>query len=219
LFIGLQMALKAAGRLLESVERLKRTEVKGLVDLRMKEFKEVGKKPSAEIFKELCFCILCANFTAERSMKIQAAIGDGFLDLPEPRLAKGLKALGHRFPNTRARYIVEARQYKDSLRSIMASFSDAEALREWLIENVKGIGRKEASHFLRNIGYTDFAILDFHIINLLARHGLIEKPKTLTARRYLGIENLLRKVARKAQLRLGELDLYLWYMETGKVLK
>jgi len=213
------MALKAAGGLLESIRRLKRTEVKGLVDMRMKEFKEAGKKSSAEIFKELCFCVLCANFTAERSMKIQATIGDGFLDLPESQMAERLKALGHRFPNTRARYIIEARQYKDSLKSIIASFSDVEALREWLIGNVKGIGRKEASHFLRNIGYTDFAILDFHIINVLVRHGLIEKPKTLTAKKYHEIENLLGELARKARLSLGELDLYLWYMETGKVLK
>ena len=88
-----------------------------------------------------------------------------------------------------------------------------------LIRNVKGIGPKEASHFLRNIGYSGFAILDFHIINILARYGLIEKPKTLTKRRYLEIEELLRSIAAKTDLSLAELDLYLWYMETGKILK
>jgi N-glycosylase/DNA lyase len=92
-------------------------------------------------------------------------------------------------------------------------------LREWLIAEVKGFGPKESSHFLRNVGFTDFAIIDFHIVDVLVRHGLIEKPKTVTKRRYLEIEELLRHIAKKADLNMAELDLYLWYMETGKVLK
>jgi N-glycosylase/DNA lyase len=92
-------------------------------------------------------------------------------------------------------------------------------LREWLSENIKGIGPKEASHFLRNIGYTNFAILDFHIIDILIRNGLFEKRKPLTKREYLEIEAILKKIARKVNLNLAELDLYLWYMETGKILK
>jgi N-glycosylase/DNA lyase len=209
----------SAEKLLDTIETLKRSSVKQLVEARTKQFKEMAKKPSSELFKELCFCILCANFTAERSIKIQNAVGDGFLNLPEMMLAKKLRVLGHRFPNMRARFIVESRKYKDSLKTIIASFNDKQKLREWLIAEVKGIGPKEASHFLRNIGYTDFAILDFHIINVLVRHELIEKPKTLTKGRYLEIEKLLRHIAEKVNLNLAELDLYLWYMETGKVLK
>jgi len=211
--------LKDAKQLLASIEQLKQTEVKDVVGKRIREFEENGRKPSMEIFKELCFCILCANFTAERSMKIQTTIGDGFSNLPEQQLAQRLRCLGHRFPNTRARYIVEARRYKNSLEDIIVSSNDANGLREWLIDNVKGIGRKEASHFLRNIGYKDFAILDFHVLNILDKYGLPKRPKTMTKKRYLEIEELLGKIARKASLDLAELDLYLWYMETGKVLK
>jgi N-glycosylase/DNA lyase len=209
----------SAEKLLETIETLKRSSVKQLVEARTRQFRETGKKASNELFKELCFCILCANFTAERSIKIQSTIGDSFLSLPEKRLVRKLRALGHRFPNVRARYIIEARKHKDSLKNTITSFDDKHKLREWLIENVKGIGPKEASHFLRNVGYTDYAILDFHIIDVLVRYGLIEKPKTLTKRRYLEIEKLLRYIAEKANLNLAELDLYLWYMETGKVLK
>ena len=205
--------------LLRSIEDLKQSEVRSLVDSRIREFKETGDRSSREIFKELCFCMLCANYAAERSMQIQRAVGDGFLTLSESQLRNRLKSLGYRFPNVRSEYVVRARSYKDSLKDITASFSDESKLREWLIGNIKGIGPKEASHFLRNIGYTDLAILDFHVINVLARHGLIEKPKTLTRRRYLEIEELLRRIAREADLNLAELDLYLWYMETGKVLK
>jgi len=142
-------------KLLGSIENLKNSEVKSLVDAHMREFKENGRKPSKEIFKELCFCILTANFNAERSIKIQEEIGDGFLTLPEPQLAEKLKELGHRYPNTRAKYIVEARKYKDSLKEVINSFNDENELREWLVKNIKGIGYKEASHFLRNIGFTN----------------------------------------------------------------
>ena len=207
--------------LLKTIERLKRddTDVIALVDARIKEFEETCKKPCSEIFKELCFCILTANFTAEKSIKIQEEIGDGFLTLFESQLADRLKELGYRYPNIRAKYIVEARRYKDSLKEIVESFNDEYESRDWLVKNIKGIGYKEASHFLRNIGYKNSAIVDFHIIDLLARCGLIEKPKTLTKTKYMEIEDVLVKIAEESSMNLAELDLYLWYIETGKVLK
>lgn len=205
--------------LLDSIKNLKKTQVKEAVDARLEEFQELGDDSNNLIFEELCFCILTAHFNAERSIKIQKKIGDGFLTLSRCQLSKKLRELGHRYPNVRARYIVKAREYKDSLKEVIESFKNDNKLREWLAENIKGIGYKEASHFLRNIGYTDLAIIDFHIIDLLAKNDLIDKPKTLTKRRYLEIENLLREIATKANLNLAELDLYLWYMETGKILK
>jgi len=206
-------------RLLQSIENLKNSKIKNLVDTRLREFKEIGDGSSDEIFEELCFCILTANFNAERSLEIQRQIGDGFLSFPKSDLAKKLRELGHRFPNTRARYIVDARKHKNSLKDIVKMFNDDNELREWLVKNVKGIGYKEASHFLRNIGYTSFAIIDFHIIDVLTKHNIIKKPKVLTKRKYLEIENLLREIAGKSNVNLAELDLYLWYMGTGKILK
>jgi len=206
-------------RLLQSIKNLKNGKVKNLVDTRLREFKEIGNGSSDEIFEELCFCILTANFNAERSLKIQRQMGDGFLSFPKSDLARKLRELGHRFPNTRARYIVDARTHKNVLKDIVKTFNDDNELREWLVKNVKGIGYKEASHFLRNIGYTSFAIIDFHIIDVLTKHNIIEKPKVLTKRKYLKIEDLLREIAGKSNVNLAELDLYLWYMETGKILK
>lgn len=205
-------------QLIRTLEKLKKSEVKELVDTRIKEFEENGKKSSEEIFKELCFCILTANFNAEKSIKIQKEIGDGFLFLDKKELEIKLKELGHRFPETRASYIVEARKFKDSLKNVLESLKEEE-IREWLVRNIKGLGYKEASHFLRNIGYKNFAIIDFHILDLLEKFGLIKKPKTMTRKRYIEIESLLREIARKAGLNLAELDLYLWFLETGKVLK
>ena len=78
---------------------------------------------------------------------------------------------------------------------------------------------KEASHFLRNIGYLNYAIIDFHIIDLLVNQNIIERPKTLTNNRYIEIEKTLKEISKKLDLTLGELDLYLWYLETGTILK
>ncbi|HTY44122.1 MAG TPA: N-glycosylase/DNA lyase [Patescibacteria group bacterium] len=208
-------------KLIEEITRLKNSEIKNTVEQRMHEFEELGKKGSNEIFKELCFCLLTANFSAQGGIKIQKEIGDGFSVLSEEDLAKKLSELGHRFPNARAKFIFEARKYHDNLKNILNQFeSDADA-RNWLADNVNGLGMKEASHFLRNIGYKNLAIIDFHILDILARHELIEKPlkKSLTSKKYLEIEKILKEISDKVNLPLGELDLYLWYKETGKILK
>ena len=206
-------------KLIAVVEELKKSEVRETVDSRMRQFEELGGKDSNEIFKELCFCFLTANYSAEGGMRIQKEIGQGFLTMEEEALAKKLEELGHRYPNARASYITNSRNLKDNLKEILESQGDEKQMREWIVKNVKGIGMKEASHFLRNIGYKNVAIIDFHIIDLLVKHGIIERPKTLTPKKYLETEETLKELAEKTNLTLGELDFYLWYQETGKILK
>ena len=205
--------------LLESINNLKKTKIKRIIDNKIKEFENIHKKPTNKIFEELCFCILTANYNAKRAIKIQNNIKNGFLTLPKSELSQRLKKLGHRYPNTRAEYIIEARKHKHYLKKIFNNTNNEYELREWLIKNIKGLGYKEASHFLRNTGYKNLAIIDFHIIDLLIKNKLIKKPKTLTKNKYTEIENKLKELADKSNLTLGELDLYLWYLETKKILK
>ena len=204
--------------LIYKIESLKKGKIGGLVKKRIKDFKNVNKASMSELFNELCFCILTANFNAEKSIKIQNEIGDSFLNLSEKVLAKKLKNLGYRFPNIRAKYISESSSCKELVQKNAISLK-GEGLRKWLVNNVKGFGYKEASHFLRNIGFDDYAIIDFHIIDILVEYNLIKKPKTITRKKYLEIEKILKKIAEKLDLSLSELDLYLWYMKTGKILK
>lgn len=203
--------------LLKSVENLKIGKTRKLADSRIKEFQKLGKSSGNKLFEDLCFCLLTANYNAEGGIRIQEALGEKFCTLPENELALELKRLGHRYPNARAGYISGARKHIPLLKSLLSK-SGPEA-REWLVKNVDGLGWKESSHFLRNVGFQDLAIIDFHIVDLLVREGLIERPKVLTKKHYLDIEGLLGKMAEKAGLSLGELDLYLWYLETGKMLK
>ena len=109
--------------LIKSIEELKKSPVRTLVEKRISEFKKLRNSSSHEIFKELCFCILCANYSAERSLKIQKKIDEGFLTLSELQLAEKLKEMGHRFPKTRAAYIVSARKYCDSIKNIPVSYT------------------------------------------------------------------------------------------------
>src|SRR3989344_2883919 len=207
--------------LIKSIENLKKSEIKEIIDSRIKEFSELGKSSINEIFKELCFCLLTANFSAQGGIKIQKEINNGFLTLSEIDLAKKLSELGHRFPNARAKYIFLAREKINGLKKILESDESNLKKREEIVKNIKGLGMKEASHFLRNIGYKNLAIIDFHIVDLLVKHNLIvkSKSKSLNVKKYLEIENLLKEIAQKTNLSLGELDLYLWYQETGKILK
>jgi N-glycosylase/DNA lyase len=158
-------------------------------------------------------------FASERCISIQKEMGRDFRVLSEEELAAGLKKHGHRFPNTRAKYIAEAQGCELDLYRQIGSGLER---REKLVQDIKGLGMKEASHFLRNIGFKDVAIVDFHIIDLLNREGLIEygrRSGSLTKVKYLEIEKVLRELADRVGMNLAELDLYLWYIETGKVLK
>jgi len=205
--------------LIQKVEELKKSDIKNIIDRRISGFREFKKSSDEKIFGELCFCLLTSNYSAERAMRIQDAIGDGFITLPESSLPHKLKELGHRYPNARAGYIAEARKHMHVMGTILSE-KNGEELREWLVKNVKGLGYKESSHFLRNVGFLDYAIIDFHIIDILLENGLLaERPKSLTKAKYLETEKVLGKISEKTGLSQGELDMYLWYLETGKILK
>ncbi|MFX1257768.1 MAG: N-glycosylase/DNA lyase [Promethearchaeota archaeon] len=205
--------------LLDLLGNLKNTELKTIINARINEFSEVKEESIDKIFKELCFCIMTANCSAEKCMEVHKNIGNGFLKHSEFFLAKKFKDLGYRFPNIRSKYIVKARNNINDLENKIKSNKAGNELRDWIVKNIKGIGYKEASHFLRNIGYKNYAIIDFHIVDLLVKYNLIKKPKTMTKKKYLEIEKLLKILAKKLNLSLAELDLYLWHIETGKILK
>jgi N-glycosylase/DNA lyase len=129
-------------------------------------------------------------------------------------LREKLKSLGYRFYNRRSEYIVEAREKINLLKEILKE-KRKERLRDMLVKNFKGIGYKEASHFLRNLGYKDFAILDRHVLKTLKKYKVIEEiPKTLTKKKYLEIEEKLRKISKKLNISLAELDFYLFYLSS-----
>ena len=205
-------------QLIEKVKKAKYSHAAQKVEKRIKSFNQLDKESDDKWFSELCFCILTANFNAVGAIKIQENIGFSFAKLSKNKLSKKLKILKHRFPNKRAEFIFEAQKQSATIKKTIVSLDEKEA-RKWLVKNIKGIGMKEASHFLRNVGYKNSAIIDFHIADILVKYGVIEKPKNLNEKTYLSIEEKLKSIADECNLNLAELDLYLWYFETGTILK
>jgi N-glycosylase/DNA lyase len=207
-------------KLVKEICVLRDSAIKDRVEQRAAEFKLLKGKDAKDWFSEMCFCILTANSTAKKGIEIQSCLGHkGFISLSLKQLTAFLKEKGHRFYNMRAKFIVEARKHQ-GIKDVLLNFKDERQARNWLAENITGLGYKEASHFLRNVGYTNVAILDRHIINSLFEHGIIrEKPKTLTKKRYIEIEKVMDEIAKKAGLNHAQLDLYMWYGKTGEILK
>lgn len=197
--------------------------VRGLVERRIVEFMEVNGRNSSAWFIELIYCLLTAYSSAERAQFCVDALDEcGALIYGSTReVAETLRREGHRFADRRAKYIVAVRELEGNIKEVVQGFETSMEAREWLVENVKGLGWKESSHFLRNVGYLDVAILDRHILSNMREHGLIsdDSGKGLTRRRYMEYEGLLKRVADRLGMPLGEMDLYLWYRKTGKVLK
>jgi len=205
--------------LISELKKLRESPIRETVEKRLSEFSNLGEKGNDEWFSELCFCLLTANSRAASAMRIQNQLGvNGFLKSPQENIVIAIKTNKHRFHNNKARFIVNAREFRN-IKDLLDGKSENEA-REFLVKNVKGLGMKEASHFLRNVGKNNVAILDRHILNLLFDRGyLLEKPKSLTPKKYLEIEEIFKIIAEQIGMSSAELDLYMWYMKTGIVLK
>jgi len=217
LFLGKEIPVNT-NDLISHVHYLQMTSVGKQIKKKMEAFQKLGKGTNEDWFSELCFCILTANASGSMGIKIQDKLAQNFIESHEQELQKKLKKVGYRFHN-RASYITCNRKYCN-IKDIICCFNDSKEAREWLITKIKGIGYKEASHFLRNVGYEGVAILDRHILRCMKKHGIIHTiPSTLNKKKYIEIEEKLCRYAKIIGIDVGELDLYLWYMETGKVLK
>jgi N-glycosylase/DNA lyase len=194
---------------------------------RLLEFKEVWKEPDERIFEELAFCFCTPQSSARSCFAAVDFLSKSGMLLRGDRetISRHLRG-GVRFPENKSGYIVEARRlFTDPLGRLRIKerlhHSDPLVLREWLVKNIRGLGYKEAGHFLRNIGMGDnIAILDRHILRNMARHGIIKDiPASMTRKRYLEIEEKLRRFSRDVGIPMAELDLLFWSMETGEIFK
>jgi N-glycosylase/DNA lyase len=206
--------------IIKKIKKLEKSSISKIINKRLKEFEKIKSCSNDKWFSELCFCILTANSKAKTAINIQNELGvNGFLKKSVKEITRIIKKNKHRFHNNKAKYIVEARKFSN-IKTILTKIKNKNEKREWLVKNIKGIGYKESSHFLRNVGYFNYAILDRHILNLMVENKMLkEKSKTLTCKKYLEIEKKLELLSKKINFSQGKLDLYLWYMKTGEILK
>jgi N-glycosylase/DNA lyase len=200
---------------LREAHRTKAAEIAG----RLREF---GAVPQEDYFYEAVYCLLTPQSSAVNAGKavelLRAHDLRNTLIDPAPLLHQ--KEFYIRFHRTKAKHLLAIRDQYAELHPRLLNGSTSMELRLWLVKNVKGLGWKEASHFLRNIGHRNLAILDRHILRNLVRFGVLRSlPKTLTAKKYLTIEEKFQQFAEKIGIPMDELDLLFWWMGAGQILK
>ena len=203
--------------------RLRRREIR----TRLSEFRRIGRKGSdVEWLEEMVFCFFTGGCSARMGINALAAVRPILMTADRSEFARALSGV-HRYPNARARYVAESRdhlvrEYDLRLRKKLRGFACPIERRDWLVreKGIKGLGYKEASHYLRNIGFKGYAILDKHVLNCLSELKLIDDPKPPNTRsRYLNTEVSLKKLAEMVGIDIDEIDLVLWSMKTGVILK
>ncbi len=212
-----------------SIEKIKTaySERRDEVRTKLSEFEAVWQAENDErLWEEMVFCFFTGGCSARMGLRSVEAVRHLLLSGNQAELAQALRGK-HRYPNARSGYIVASRDFLQAhcdlkLHRTLESFDNHLERRDWLVKEkrIKGLGYKEASHFLRNIGLKGYAILDKHILRSLAELKIIDDPKPPNTRaKYLAIEEKLKDLARATEIDFDELDLVLWSMKTGEILK
>ena len=197
--------------------------IKPQIEKRFREFDALRENAdNKQMLKELIFCLLTPQSKARSCAEAVERLFKN--DIAFKADQKSLAELIHpiRFKNNKALYVKEAiaRFSNTDLKSLIKSFDDIFEARNWFAENVKGLGMKEASHFLRNTGFGyELAILDRHILKNLVRFGVIEMPKSLSKKRYMEIEKKMSEFAKSIGIPMHHLDFLFWYMQTKDIFK
>jgi len=187
------------------------------IQQRINEFKSLNEN---EYIKEMVFCLLTPQSNAKKCWQATEEIFN-IKDKTRTNLKKILKGKT-RFHNNKAEYVYEALKKWDEIKEkIRLHDSNIVELRNYLADNIKGYGLKEASHFLRNIGKSNnqIAILDRHILNSLKSLNIIKNCKIKNKKDYFEIEKKFIEFSNKINIPIDELDLLFWSSKTGEIFK
>lgn len=166
------------------------------------------------LFGELCFCICTPQSRAKNCREVINRLkNDKKLYSANLEELRGYLK-GVRFPEVKSKRIIEAREKLPELKKMLSS--KPEELREWLVENVNGLGQKESAHFMRNIGFKGLPIIDVHIQNFLRKTGYYNIEGSLTKKRYIELENSFLKLAKELKIPPEELDIAIWLYQSGE---
>ncbi len=195
-----------------------------MIEAQLGEFRKIRESADdRKIFEELAYCILTSAVGPKVGLRSLEAIKDILLEGTAEDTESTLKRI-HKYPE-KAYFIVHTREYLKreygfKLRELVNSFPGPEERRDFfaLNKDIKGIGYTQASHFLRNIGYNGYAILDKNVIKSLYDLGIIDSPKPpSTGKKYKEIENRMKSLAGELGIGLDELDMLLWSLKTGRI--
>ena len=186
---------------------------------RLNDFKNIKTEL---IFYEFCFCIMTPQTKAKSAWLVQNRLIEKDFKNTKFNPAYILADKKHyiRFHNVKTQRLINAINYKERLEKILLLNIDQYEKRKIIKTEFVGIGMKEASHFLRNIGYKQLAIIDRHILKMLVKCGVLDNPKPPNNdKQYLEIELKIINFANEINIDMDILDLLLFAHSNGEVLK
>ncbi|MDP3881662.1 MAG: DNA lyase [Nanoarchaeota archaeon] len=188
---------------------------KDLIKERLELFKQL---PQDKYFQEFIFCILTPQSNAKKCW--QAVEQLSILKEWDKERVSNIIKTKTRFHNNKTSYLLEASITWNNVKESLNKENKKE-IRNFLAENVKGYGLKEAAHFLRNIGKSnnEIAILDRHILRNLKALNVIEDDKIKNKKHYFEIENRFIEFSKRINIPLDSLDLLFWSRENGEIFK
>lgn len=192
----------------------------------------------SELAYELANCILGSGVRYEISISYASALkelgmlssdyiqnGDSVahieevLSAPVDSITGNLEYKRYRYPKKGSDQLWRSlsRIYNDfgSIRALISSYPDPTSLRRKLIEMCSGIGPKQASHYLKNIGLTnDMAVLDRHIMKYLeiSSGQSIGQRNVSKIDKYEEVEEHFIEVSRGFGFPASVVDQALWFI-------
>lgn len=194
-------------------------DLKPEIEKRLAEFK---RKKGEDLFYELCYCICTPQTKARHAYSLETELRRlDFFNKPfDPSSLLRNPGRYIRFHNEKAKRILYSVKNFTIIKDMLNSSMTPQEKRMWLVNNFRGFGMKESSHYLRNIGYESLAILDRHILKHLVLCNVIDSiPKTVSIGKYLEIESRFLDFSALAGISMDKLDLLFWSYEAGLVLK
>jgi N-glycosylase/DNA lyase len=188
----------------------------------------------ANVWYEFSCCVLSSQVPFSLAQAAADKIDEsGILSSPNSRprsdIEQDLSAILHgalsidgklrryRFPAAKSAQLAAAKSNImgcfGSLTEALNHYSDVEDTRQWFVQHAPGLGPKQASMFLRNLGVSDeMAILDRHILSYMSLTGLCHESRAAISsyKSYKSYETVLRDHANSLGYTLGLFDWALW---------
>ena len=185
------------------------------------------------LWRELSCCVLSSQVSYELAQSVASAIkAEGVLPSAHTKwewVAQDLRSVlertfyvsgrpcRYRFPKAKSAQLAKTwaaiKAESETLREFLIEFNDIVSLREWMVRHAPGLGPKQSSMFLRNVGLTlDLAVLDRHVLRYMEAIDLLEEGghHVATFRDYRTTEGVLRRHADELGYRVGLLDWAIW---------
>jgi len=192
-----------------------------------------------ELWCELVSCILGSKVSFEHAQAATIFLNNvGLLDITNttfiqqglevniayalskpiyPPITNSGKGRRYRYYRLRANHIFRSAKsiygQGDSIKRILTQSKDARAARSNIMAIAYGVGPKQASLFLRNIGYADnLAILDSHVLRFMELQAFISKSPLSVSHlnTYERIETILQEYGENINVKLSCLDRAIW---------